>query len=174
MFLQQNKKTFYLTNHLLPAILGSHADLVVIVSEYSQKKSNKTKINFRSTNLISAQNYFKYHLNSAHGEISREGGLGDGNDDHLDDHGGGDDDVGHQPEWQPGQGVPQRATNRWRGQGGSQQPDDDHYHDQDHRHRHHHGYPVYSHQLGICHVLCVIIPPHILIIITSAIIINLW
>ena len=35
MFLQQNKKTFYLTNHLLPTILGSHADLVVFVSEYS-------------------------------------------------------------------------------------------------------------------------------------------
>ena len=75
------------------------------------------------------------YLNCAHSQISREGGLrgyyegGDENDNdlHYDDHDNDDDEMKlnllrQKPELQIAPEVDRRATNRWKGQGGSQQP----------------------------------------------------
>ena len=84
------------------------------------------------------------YLNCAHSQISRKGGLGgyhesgdeNDNDQHYDDDHDNDDDnddvndvdemklnlLEQKPELQLAPEVDRRATNRWKGQGGSPQP----------------------------------------------------
>ena len=90
---------------------------------------------YHHLNLSSTLLENDFYLNCAHCQISRERGLrgycegGDENDNdfHYDDHDNDDDEMRlkllrQKPELQLAAEVDRRATNRWKGRGGSQQP----------------------------------------------------